>query len=123
TGGAVRLLHQRHDHGREGAARAYAEADGRSDQTGARRQPLSMRDAHAHRARDSTRFTGVAMERTEATCPERGTGYEPSRGLSRRDLLKAGGAIVVSFAFPLAARGAFAQTSPGPGPRPRGAGG
>jgi len=39
----------------------------------------------------------------DLTCPER------SRGISRRDLLKAGGAIVVSFAFAVAPRRAFAQ--------------
>ena len=38
--------------------------------------------------------------------------------LSRRDLLKAGGAIVVSFAFPLTARDAFAQAAPHAGARP-----
>ncbi len=38
--------------------------------------------------------------------------------ISRRDLLKAGGAIVVSFAFPLTVRDAFAQTAPRAGARP-----
>jgi CO/xanthine dehydrogenase Mo-binding subunit len=38
--------------------------------------------------------------------------------ISRRDLLKAGGAIVVSFAFPLTARNAFPQTAARAGTRP-----
>ena len=38
--------------------------------------------------------------------------------ISRRDLLKASGAIVVSFAFPLTIRDAFAQTAPPAGGRP-----
>ena len=42
--------------------------------------------------------------------------------LSRRDLLKAGGAIVVSFTFPFAARDAFAQAAPPAGARPVDAG-
>jgi len=43
---------------------------------------------------------------------------EKREGISRRDLLRAGGAIVVSFAFPLTARDAFAQASPRAGVRP-----
>ena len=38
--------------------------------------------------------------------------------ISRRDLLKAGGAIVVSFGFPLSVRDAFAQAAPRAGARP-----
>jgi CO/xanthine dehydrogenase Mo-binding subunit len=38
--------------------------------------------------------------------------------LTRRDLLKAGGALLVSFAFPLNARDAFAQTTPASADRP-----
>ena len=43
---------------------------------------------------------------------------QASTGISRRDLLKAGGAIVVSFAFQLTARDVFAQTAPRAGTRP-----
>ena len=38
--------------------------------------------------------------------------------ITRRDLLKAGGALVVSFALPLGARDAFAQNAPTAGDRP-----
>jgi len=44
------------------------------------------------------------------------------RAISRRDLLKAGGAIVVSFAFPLSPGDALAQTTPVAGGRPVDAG-
>jgi CO/xanthine dehydrogenase Mo-binding subunit len=38
--------------------------------------------------------------------------------MTRRDILKAGGALIVSFAFPLSARDAFAQVPPGAAGRP-----
>src|SRR5262245_63400230 len=64
-----------------------------------------MRHTHAHRSRRPARVAaGVAMKMNDT--------------ISRRDLLKAGGAIVVSFALPLTARDAFAQTAPRAGTRP-----
>src|SRR5258705_12300016 len=64
-----------------------------------------MRDAHPHRSRHPARVP----------CPERaerveGTGIAMQMiELTRRDLLKAGGALVVSFAFGVVPRRAAAQ--------------
>src|SRR2546426_2574798 len=65
-----------------------------------------MRHAHTHRARRPARLAGVAMQTSDR--------------MSRRDLLKAGGAIVVSFAFAVTPRRVTAQTgaAPGAGGRP-----
>src|SRR3989454_5622934 len=65
-----------------------------------------MRHAHTHRARRPARLAGVAMQTGDL--------------ISRRDLLKAGGAIVVSFAFAVTPRRGTAQTgaAPGAGGRP-----
>ena len=51
AGGAVRLLHQRHDHAGGGLPRQQPEADRGGDQAGARRQPVPLRHARPHRAR------------------------------------------------------------------------
>ena len=45
AGSTVRLLHQRHDHGREGAARSQSKADRERGPPGARREPVPLRDA------------------------------------------------------------------------------
>src|SRR5438552_3771031 len=70
-----------------------------------------MRDAHTHRSRDSARVACPGRaERVEGA----GVAMTPEL-LSRRDLLKAGGAIVVSFAFAVAPRRVTGQAGAQPG--------
>ena len=55
AGGAVRLLHQRHDHGVGGLPRQQQEAERGRDQEGARQQSLPLRHPCPHRARGQAR--------------------------------------------------------------------
>src|SRR5581483_729585 len=86
---AVRVLPERRDPHREGGARRKARRERRRDPGRARRRSVPVLHPHAHAARDPPlrrRREGGALT-------------------TRRDVLKAGGALVVSFA---ALRDAFA---------------
>src|SRR5262249_58348996 len=83
AGRPVRLLHQRHDHERRGASEAEVEAERVRDPLGARRKPLPLRNSPENPARHPA--CGPDM-----TAP----------GLSRRDLLKSAGGVIVTFAWP-----------------------
>src|SRR5712671_5365249 len=87
AGGAMRLLHQRHDHAGAGAARREPASDRGRDQGRARGEPLPLRNASAHRAcREALRERREELDMTHATLP-------------RRDFLKASGSLVVAFSF------------------------
>src|SRR5262249_36148343 len=86
AGRPVRLLHQRHDHERRGASEAEGEAERVRDSIGARRKPLPLRNSPESPARHPAGGAGM----TPMTAP----------GLSRRDLLKSAGAVIVTFAWP-----------------------
>src|SRR5882757_10188948 len=90
----VRLLQQRHDHVRQGAARRQSPPERTADQTGAERPPVPLRLAQPHRARRAARG--------------KGDGMKPS--LSRRDFLRTGSALVISFS--LVPELAFGQAKP-----------
>src|SRR5256885_2954016 len=79
----VRLLQQRHDHGRQGAARGQSAPERGRDQAGVERPPVPLRLAQPHRSRRAARGEGDGMK--------------PS--VSRRDFLKAGSALVISFSL------------------------
>src|SRR5205809_32647 len=93
----VRLLQQRHDHGRQGAARRQSPPERARDQAGPERAPVPLRLAQPHRSRRAARG--------------KGDGMKPS--LSRRDFLKTGSALVISFSL---GPEAFGQAKPAPLP-------
>src|SRR5882757_6951191 len=90
----VRLLQQRHDHDCKGAARRQSPPQRKRDQAGAERPPVPLRLAQPHRSRRASRGKGDGMK------PD----------ISRRDFLKTGGALVISFS--LAPELAFGQAKP-----------
>src|SRR5437773_1076685 len=94
----VRLLQQRHDHGRQGAASQQSPSERARDQAGLARAPVPLRLAQPHRSRRAARGEGDGMK--------------PS--LSRRDFLKTGSALVISFS--LAPELSFGQAKPAPLP-------
>src|SRR5260221_10473276 len=104
AGGAVRLLHQRHDHAVGRLPRPDQEPERGPDQAGARRQSLPLRDPCAHPARGEARrgqhLSGEAdmLDRLSQT---------------RRDFLKSGGALVVTFATAGRLAPAFAEAALG----------
>src|SRR5205809_1083932 len=93
----VRLLQQRHDHGRQGAARRQSPPERTRDQGGLERPPVPLRLAQPHRSCRAARG--------------KGDGMKPY--LSRRDFLKTGSALVISFSL---APEAFGQAKPAPLP-------
>src|SRR5262245_20559022 len=97
AGGAVRLLHQRHDHGVGRLPRQDQEPERGRHQAGAGQQPLSLRDACPHRARGQARGDDGVREGTMNHMP------------SRRAMLQGGGALVVAFSFAGPIRQALAQ--------------
>src|SRR5690606_36863517 len=83
AGGAVRLLHQRHDHDRAGPSGPEPGPDRRRHQEGTRREPLPLRYPHPdHQGRQARRREG---------------GDGMSLSLSRRRFAQGVGALVVSF--------------------------
>src|SRR5215470_2286071 len=90
AGRPVRLLHQRHDHDGRCAPEAESEAERVRDPLGAGRKPLPLRYTSENPARHSA-------------C---GSDMMPmiSPGLSRRELLKSAGAVIVTFAWPSSLR-------------------
>src|SRR5688572_912181 len=89
AGGAVRLLHQRHDHGIGRVPQRQQESLRGGYQKGARQQYLPLRHPHPHRAR------GQARRRSSVREAAMTKHFSPSR----RDLLKGGGALIVSFSL------------------------
>src|SRR3954470_14489999 len=85
AGRAMRVLHQRHDHGGSGVPLAQQEADGRRDQDRARGQSLPLRDPPAHRPRRQASSRDADVRRAMIS------------SLTRRQLLKSGGALFVGF--------------------------
>src|SRR5262245_30376896 len=119
AGAAMRLLHQRLDHVRGGPPQYQEEADRRRDQGGAHRAQMPLRHSYGHPARGQARRGDDGLR--EATM----TRHENATRFSRRALLKAGGALVVSVGAPIAldtvlsigqafAQGALAQGSKPP---------
>src|SRR5256885_845386 len=79
----VRLLQQRHDHGCEGAASRQSPPERGRDQAGVERAPVPLRLAQPHRSRRAARGKGDGVKTS----------------LPRRDFLKAGSALVISFSL------------------------
>src|ERR1051325_3753599 len=106
SGRAVRLLHKRNDYDCQILAQPNGTAGPRASEAGPCHQPLPVRHSHPYHQRDYARITA----REEATMSA-----IPSHFLSRRDLLKSGGSLVVSFAFGAARVGhSLAQQLPSP---------
>ena len=133
AGGAVRLLHRRHDHARAGAARAQSVAVA---------MPRSAQHMATNLCRCGTHMRILrAVERAATRCAKRGrpqrrdvatTGRGPPTvaraamrlatavRARRRVFLRSGGALIVSFASrrsPRRAVGAETQAAPRPAPR------
>ena len=64
AGGAVRLLHQRHDHVGEGTARPQSAAERAGRARGARRQSLPLRHPQPHHSRGAARRPGEREDLT-----------------------------------------------------------
>src|SRR5712671_7348429 len=109
AGAAMRLLHQRLDHDGGRVPQSDQEAERRTDQRGTHRPQMPLRHAHGHPARGQARG-GDGLREATMTRQENATHF-----VSRRALLKAGGALVVSIGMPvtldtvLGIGGAFAQ--------------
>src|SRR6266702_4720048 len=95
AGAPVRLLHQRLDHDGGVAAQSEKEADRRRDQGGAYRPQVPLRNAYGHPAR------GQARGRDDGLREAIMTRIDKASTFSRRSVLKAGGAIVVSVGTPI----------------------
>src|SRR6185369_10856890 len=93
AGRAMRLLHRRNDHARAGAAGTQPVAHGRPDPAAHGNQPVPLRHPHAHPAR------GAASGRQHQGGKRGSNAMNPARpgGPTRRELLAAGGALVVAF--------------------------
>src|SRR5262245_8698221 len=96
AGAAMRLLHQRLDHDGGGLPQCEEEADRRRDQGGAHRAQMPVRHPHGHPARRQARSGDDGLREAIMTRHENATRF------SRRALLKAGGALVVSVGAPIA---------------------
>ena len=94
TGGAVRLLHRRHDHAGAGAAGAQPHAQRRRDPRAHGHQPLPLRHAHAHPAGGASGGKGW---QSAARAPAREARHE-RRSSPARGVLAGGGALVVASA-------------------------
>ena len=89
AGGAVRLLHQRHDHDGQGTARPQAAADRGRRARGARRQSLPLRHPQPHR-------------RAPSCAPRKRDGEDLTMNaptLTRRSFAKGLGGIVLAFSL------------------------
>src|SRR5262252_9049648 len=96
TGAAMRLLHQRLDHDRGRVPQSDQEADRRADQRGAHRPQVPLRHAYGHPARGQARGGDDGLREATMTKMDNVTHF-----VSRRSLLKAGGALVVSIGTPV----------------------
>src|SRR5262245_12531521 len=99
AGAAMRLLHQRLDHDGGRVPQSDQEADRRADQRGAHRSQVPLRDAYGHPARGQARRRDDGLREATMTRHENPKQFS---SVSRRSLLKAGGALVVSIGTPVA---------------------
>src|SRR6516225_1622928 len=97
AGPAMRLLHQRLDHDSGRIPQSDQEADRRADPGGAHRPQVPLRHAHGHPARGQARRGDDGLREATMTKMDNATHF-----VSRRSLLKAGGALVVSIGTPVA---------------------
>src|SRR5262249_58544962 len=95
---AMRLLHQRLDHDRGRVPQSDQEADRRADQRGAHRPQVPLRHAYGHPARGQARGRDDGLSEATMTRHENPKQFS---SVSRRSLLKAGGALVVSIGTPV----------------------
>src|SRR5206468_6754964 len=102
AGGAMRLLHQRLGDDRGAAPARQPESERHGHPQGARGTQVPLRHAHEHPSRGEAR-AGAA--------PESIGGAMDTITVTRRDFLKAGGALVVSFSWNGAALGDAQATS------------
>src|SRR5262249_13956888 len=89
------LLHQRLDHDGRRIPGEQEEAERRRDQAGARRPQVPLRHAYGHPARGQARRHHDGLREAAMTKMENPAAF------SRRSVLKAGGALVVSVGVPL----------------------
>src|ERR1700722_13584244 len=94
-GAAMRLLHQRLAHDGGGAAQPQQEAERRSNQRGADPPQVLLRNPHGHSARGQARVRDDGLREAIMTKIEKASTF------SRRTLLQAGGALVVSVGMPI----------------------
>src|SRR5207249_12258580 len=87
---------QRLDHDGGRAAQSEEEADRRRDQERAHRPQVPLRDAREHHARRAARRRDDGLREVAMTKMEKPANF------SRRAILKAGGALVVSVGAPVA---------------------
>src|ERR1043166_8438814 len=88
AGGAMRLLHRRHDHAGAGAAPTQCSSHARGNPHGAPAQPLPLRHPHAHHP----------CGRAGRGRANRNRGRDAmSAAITRRNVLAGTGALVVSF--------------------------
>src|SRR5215831_14648113 len=97
AGAAMRLLHQRLDHDGGRIPQSDQEADRPPDPGGAHRPQVPLRYAYGHPARGQARRGDDGLREATMTRQENATQF-----VSRRSLLKAGGALVVSIGTPVA---------------------
>src|SRR5262249_11739836 len=97
AGAAMRLLHQRLDHDGGRVPQSDQEAERRADQGGAHRPQVPLRHPHGHPARGQARRRDDGLREATMTNMDNATHF-----VSRRSLLKAGGALVVSIGTPVA---------------------
>src|SRR5580692_3479453 len=95
AGSAMRLLHQRLDHDGGGISPRQEEADRRGNQVGARRTEMPVRHAYGDPSRRQ------ACSRDDGLREAAMTKHQNSSAFSRRAILKAGGALVVSIGAPI----------------------
>src|SRR3954470_3251856 len=101
----MRLLHERHDYQCQSAIGQKSESQRQRYQAGTRPHSLPMRRASARHARYKAcgrQFARQSLERRTTM----------NKQISRRQLLKGGGALVVSFSFYGPLMRAFAQDAP-----------
>src|SRR5947207_3254633 len=97
TGAPMRLLPQRLDHDRGRVPRADQETERHADQGGAVRHQVPLRHAYGHSARGQACRCHDGLREASMTKV-----HTPFSRLSRRSLLKTGGALVVSIGMPVA---------------------
>src|SRR5947207_9374468 len=97
TGAPMRLLPQRLDHDRGRVPRADQETERHADQGGAVRHQVPLRHAYGHSARGQACGCHDGLREASMTKV-----HTPFSRLSRRSLLKTGGALVVSIGMPVA---------------------
>src|SRR5712671_920303 len=95
AGAAMRLLHQRLDHDRRRVPGDQEEAERGRDQAGARGPEMPVRHPHQHPARRQARRHDDGLREVAMTKIEKQTQF------SRRAVLMAGGAVVVSVGLPI----------------------